>query len=77
MLLLPILGIVTCLLICALIYNNLDWRALSEAPRNATDLHHTRDPLPDLRVVSPTPTWNKPWRSSVSSSTLPARTWPR
>ena len=49
LLLLPIFGTVTCLLVCALIYNNLTGvRYPKRAER--TELHHTRDPLPDYRV---------------------------
>ena len=49
MLLLPIMGTVSGLLLCALIYNNLTGvRYPKRAER--TDLHHTRDPLPGYRV---------------------------
>lgn len=49
LLLLPILGTVTCLLVCALIYNNLTGVRYPKRAERA-DLHHTRDPLPDYRV---------------------------
>ncbi len=49
MLLLPILGVVTCLLICALIYNNLTGVRYPNRAERA-DLHNTRDPLPAYRV---------------------------
>ena len=49
MLLIPILAMIGSLLACALIYNNLTG---ARYPKRAerTDLHHTRDPLPEYRV---------------------------
>ena len=49
LLLLPIVISATCLLVCALIYNNLTGVRYPKRTERA-DPHHTRDPLPQYRV---------------------------
>jgi CBS domain-containing membrane protein len=48
--LLPVWTHAGCLLLCALLYNNLSGVRYPRRPQPAPDLHQTRDPLPAARV---------------------------